>query len=374
VFRESSSQGIIQYVTLFILEKMTLMESKDSPLVSIIINNYNYECFLQSAIDSALEQTYENIEIIVVDDGSNDSSPKIIYQYGTKIVPIFKENGGQASSLNQGFQASSGDILCFLDADDMFYKNKIEQVVNLLDKLEWQNHYILLNNFLDTIDQKGDSIEIDLVNEILSAPGEWQFLKELNGKSLFFEDEINLLSTSEQVYQFANKYRFIPYLGVQTSGITITRSLAKQVFPLPQESIRISADVFLVKAASLNGKIYSTNYPLTKYRIHGNNGWYGNKIKKEFEEQKKFFLELDKFLNFKLKVMGKREVFSYMKSMVAKSYYRFYFDDKCGSQLFNLALDVIRWHFNRTTIYFFIKTIALIVFFQYKNLTTNSPS
>ena len=350
------------------------MESKVSPLVSIIINNYNYESFLQTAINSALKQTYNNIEIIVVDDGSTDSSLKIISEYDTQVVSIFKENGGQASSLNQGFQASLGDILCFLDADDMFYENKVEQIVNLLNILEWQDHHILLNNFLDTIDRQGNPINVDLVNEILSAPGEWQFLKELSGKSLFFEDEINLLSTSQQVYQFAAKYRFIPYLGVQTSGITITRSLAEKVFPLPQESVRISADVFLVKAASLNGEVYSTNYPLTKYRIHGNNGWYGNKIKKEFEEQKKFFLELDKFLNSKLKVIGKQEVFSYMQSMVAKSYYRFHFNDKCNRYLFNLALDVVRWHLNRTTIHFFIKTIALIVSFKYKRLTTNSPS
>lgn len=350
------------------------MKSKVSPLVSIIINNYNYENFLENAIDSAIEQTYENIEIVVVDDGSTDYSPQIIAKYGTQIISIFKKNGGQSSSLNSGFQASSGEILCFLDADDMFCTNKVEQVVNLLNELEWQNHQILLNNFLDTIDRQGDFIKIDLVNEILSAPGEWRFLKELSGKSLFFVDKINLLSTSEQVFQFAAKYRFIPYLGVQTSGITITRSLAEKVFPLPQESIRISADVFLVKAASLNGKIYSTNYPLTKYRIHGNNSWYGNKIKKEFEEQENFFLELDKFLNSKLKAMGRREVFSYMQSMVAKSYYRFYFDDKCNLHLFNLAFDVVKWHLNRTTIYFFIKTIALIVSFKYKHLTTNPPS
>ncbi len=350
------------------------MKLKVSPLVSIIINNYNYENFLENAIDSAIEQTYENIEIVVVDDGSTDSSLQIIAKYGTQIIPIFKKNGGQSSSLNYGFQASSGEILCFLDADDMFCTNKVEQVVNLLNGLEWQNHQILLNNFLDTIDRQGNFMNIDLVNEILSDPGEWRFLKELSGKSLFFEDAINLLSTSEQVFKFAAKYRFIPYLGVQTSGITMTRSLAEKVFPLPQESIRISADVFLVKAASLNGKIYSTNYPLTRYRIHGNNSWYGNKIKKEFKEQEKFFLELDKFLNSKLKVMGKREVFSYMQSMVAKSYYRFYFDDKCNLRLFNLAFDVVRWHLNRTTIYFFIKTIVLIVSFKYKHLTTNSPS
>ena len=85
------------------------------PLVSVLINNYNYQQYLEQAIDSALAQDYVPIEIIVVDDGSTDDLRSIIGRYGSKIRAVFKSNGGQASAFNAGVNASRGDILCFLD-------------------------------------------------------------------------------------------------------------------------------------------------------------------------------------------------------------------------------------------------------------------
>jgi glycosyltransferase involved in cell wall biosynthesis len=96
-------------------------------LVSIIINNYNYGHFVSEAIDSALNQTYSQIEVIVVDDGSTDNSRKIIASYEHRITSILKENGGQASALNAGFAATQGDIICFLDADDIFLIEKLKK-------------------------------------------------------------------------------------------------------------------------------------------------------------------------------------------------------------------------------------------------------
>ncbi len=342
------------------------MNSQTNLLVSIVINNYNYEQFLSAAIDSALAQTYPNIEIVVVDDGSTDRSREIIASYGDRLVAVLKENGGQASSLNAGFAASSGDIICFLDADDLFTPDKVDRVVQLFDRTEWQTD-LLLNNFLATIDRDRNPVEIDLVNGILSAPGEWQFLPELTGKPRFFDGDLALVSTPDLVYKFAAKYRFMPYLGVQTSGITISRSLATKVFPLPAKGVKISADVFLVKAAALIGNVYSTTRSLTEYRIHQNNNWYANKTKPEFDAQSKFFLELDKFLNLKLKTIDKREVFSYLESMVIKSYYRSYFGYRSSNRLFALAFKVIRWHLNFKTIKFFFKTVGLATYFQYKS-------
>ena len=82
------------------------------PLVSILINNYNYADFLDHAIRSALDQarSYEPVEIVVVDDGSTDHSRQIIKSYAGAIVGIFKENGGQASAFNAGVRASRGEI------------------------------------------------------------------------------------------------------------------------------------------------------------------------------------------------------------------------------------------------------------------------
>ena len=78
-------------------------------LASIIINNYNYGRYLPKAIDSALAQSYPHTEILVVDDGSSDDSRTVIASYGDRIIPVLKQNGGQASALNAGFAASRGD-------------------------------------------------------------------------------------------------------------------------------------------------------------------------------------------------------------------------------------------------------------------------
>ncbi len=74
---------------------------------SIIVNNYNYGRFLQESIDSALSQTYSNVEVIVVDDGSADNSRVIIECYGDRIIPVLKKNGGQASAFNTGLAEST---------------------------------------------------------------------------------------------------------------------------------------------------------------------------------------------------------------------------------------------------------------------------
>lgn len=93
-------------------------DSEKSPLVSIIVNNYNYERYLSEAIDSAIAQTYTHTEVIVVDDGSTDKSREIIANYGDRITPVLKENGGQASAFNTGLATSKGEIIIYLDSDD----------------------------------------------------------------------------------------------------------------------------------------------------------------------------------------------------------------------------------------------------------------
>jgi glycosyltransferase involved in cell wall biosynthesis len=102
------------------------------PLVSILINNYNYGHFLADAIDSALAQTYPHVEVIVVDDGSTDHSRAVIANYGDKIISVLKANGGQASAFNAGFAAAQGEIICFLDADDICLPTKVAEVVNAI--------------------------------------------------------------------------------------------------------------------------------------------------------------------------------------------------------------------------------------------------
>src|SRR5580658_6500060 len=104
---------------------------QDSPFVSILINNYNYGRFLGEAVRSAIAQSYWNREIIVVDDGSTDNSLPIAQSFGNMIRLIAKQNGGQASAFNAGFAASRGQIICLLDADDVFLPGKVERIVEV---------------------------------------------------------------------------------------------------------------------------------------------------------------------------------------------------------------------------------------------------
>src|SRR5258707_8837609 len=91
------------------------------PLVSILINNFNYGRFLPEAIESALGQTHPRLEVIVVDDGSTDNSREVIARYGNRVLPVLKDNGGQASAFNPGFRCSHGGVIPFLDGQDALF-------------------------------------------------------------------------------------------------------------------------------------------------------------------------------------------------------------------------------------------------------------
>ena len=88
------------------------------PTLSILVNNFNYGDFVGAAIQSALDEG-PGVEVIVVDDGSTDHSRYVIQSFGNRVVAIFQENAGQAAAFNTGFAASSGEIVMFLDADDL---------------------------------------------------------------------------------------------------------------------------------------------------------------------------------------------------------------------------------------------------------------
>jgi glycosyltransferase involved in cell wall biosynthesis len=105
-----------------------------NPKVSILIPVYNGSDFLSFAIDSALDQSYKNVEIIVINDGSNDSglTEKIALSYGNKIKYLAKPNGGVASALNLGIKVSRGEYISWLSHDDLYLKNKIKWQVKAL--------------------------------------------------------------------------------------------------------------------------------------------------------------------------------------------------------------------------------------------------
>mgnify|MGYP001792620145 CR=1 FL=1 len=104
----------------------------NNPLVSIIIPCYNSEKWIATTIQSALEQSYPNIEVIVIDDGSTDNSLNIIKSFEGKIIWKTGSNKGGCSARNIGLRLAKGEYIQFLDADDLLHSNKIQAQMDIL--------------------------------------------------------------------------------------------------------------------------------------------------------------------------------------------------------------------------------------------------
>ena len=136
-------------------------------LVSIIIPTYNYAAYIGKAVDSALKQTYANIEIIVVDDGSTDNTKDVLQKYGDKLVYIQQNNQGAAAARNRGLKEAKGDFICFLDADDTYYPNNIAQKVSFLEAQQSLDWCYSNWSWVDEAGQevmRGDEPEVSLAN------------------------------------------------------------------------------------------------------------------------------------------------------------------------------------------------------------------
>lgn len=114
-----------------------------NPLVSIVVPVYNGSNFLREALDSAIAQTYKNLEIIVVNDGSTDDTESIALSYGDKIRYFYKENGGTSTALNLAIENMRGEYFSWLSHDDLYYPNKIQREVEELASLENKDTIII---------------------------------------------------------------------------------------------------------------------------------------------------------------------------------------------------------------------------------------
>ena len=119
------------------MDSKTIQKNRFEPMVSIVIPVYNGSNYLREAIDSAIAQTYKNIEIIVVNDGSNDNgaTEKIALSYGSKIRYFTKPNGGVSSALNTGIRNMRGEYFSWLSHDDVYHPEKIETAIAALSTI-----------------------------------------------------------------------------------------------------------------------------------------------------------------------------------------------------------------------------------------------
>jgi len=143
------------------------MTKNFNPLVSIIIPVYNGSNYMCEAIDSAIAQTYKNVEIIVVNDGSTDNTDEIAKSYGDKIQYYKKENGGVATALNLAIKKSKGEYISWLSHDDMYYPEKVEKQIKELTQLKegGQEKTILWSNY-SLINEKSDITSTQSFQEV----------------------------------------------------------------------------------------------------------------------------------------------------------------------------------------------------------------
>ena len=116
-------------------QKMTVQHNHENyPLVSVIIPTYNYASYVTRTVSSCMEQTYKNIEIVVVDDGSTDNTAQVLGEFGSAINYIFQENRGVSAARNKGMEHARGDYITFVDADDYLTKESLKERLDILLK------------------------------------------------------------------------------------------------------------------------------------------------------------------------------------------------------------------------------------------------
>jgi glycosyltransferase involved in cell wall biosynthesis len=210
--------------------------------VDVVVNNYNYAQYLRDSIDSALRQTYARVSVIVVDDGSTDDSAMVIESYGSAIDAVLKDNGGQASAFNAGLARSSGDIVIFLDADDVLLPDVAERIVEVFarDPSAVKVHYPM-----EVIDSAGRPTGVRLPQQHLTLPS-----GDLRQHILAFPFDVVWMATS------GNGFAVQPL---------------RRIFPIPEADFRILADWYLNHVIGLFGPIRTLAEVGAYRRMHGAN-------------------------------------------------------------------------------------------------------
>lgn len=217
---------------------MSNQHSEIIPIVSVIIDTYNYSNYIEQCIESVLNQSFSRskFEIIVVDDGSTDNTKSRIEKYGEQIKYIYKDNGGQSSAFNVGFNCAKGEYLILLDSDDYFHPTKIERIVEEFE--QYPDLAVILNSRTIIRDQESYKEEFPNFSNL-----------KLN------EQNIEIIKSSS----------------FGTSRTSLRKSYLDKILPLPGDDLTIGADLFINLSILWFGNISCINEHLTYYRVHGNN-------------------------------------------------------------------------------------------------------
>ncbi|WP_414584577.1 glycosyltransferase family 2 protein [Scytonema sp. PCC 10023] len=224
-------------------QPIELPKLPEKPLVSILIANYNYAKYIGETLESVLSQTYPHFEAIVCDDGSKDNSCEVVESYANKdsrIKLVRQENGGVASALNTAYKHSSGEIICVLDADDLWIPSKLQKVVEAFQS-----------------DPKGGFV----IDNLIEIDG--------NGKIIKSTPTFSELASGWRA-PFAMQNGGFAYNIPPASALSIRRKVADLIFPM-NEAFTRNADSLISYLAPLITVIVPVPEVLTKFRLHGSN-------------------------------------------------------------------------------------------------------
>lgn len=203
--------------------------------LTIVIGNYNYERFLREAIESALAQAGASVRVLVIDDGSTDSSREIIASFGERVTSVFKENRGQSSVYNLGLELVDTDYVLFLDSDDVLYPNAAAEVLRAFDG----GDYVKVQFRLNVMDEDGGHTGAYVPNS--TPPSDCGPLLR----------------------------RGWLYPSPPASGNAYRASALRSIFPiLLTRQHRKAADFFAIYGVALTGSICPLETSLGGYRVH----------------------------------------------------------------------------------------------------------
>lgn len=210
----------------------------NAPLVTVLIDTYNYGRYVEEAVESVLTQEFprEQREILVVDDGSTDDTEERLKKYSNSIRYLRKRNGGQASAFNFGFAAASGEIVAMLDADDLWLPDKLRRMCEIFER----NPNAGMVYHRTHLWRGGEQLEED------------NYFAEVSGR--IPENRVALLS----------------YPMVGTSCLAFRRNALHLLMPVP-EALRSQADAYLTALVIFVAPVVALPECLAKYRIHGAN-------------------------------------------------------------------------------------------------------
>jgi len=240
---------------------------------SVLVTNYNYAEYVCDAVRSILKQTLPPNEIIVVDDGSSDDSfDRLRQEFGSEpsVHLIRKDNGGQLSAFNFAYQMATGDLIFFLDSDDLYKETYIEKAVSFYDsQCECDFLYCAIEEF-------GSSDEV---------------VRDYERDTDLGFSVVSTIETSA-------------WIGGRTSSLSMRKSILDRFMPIPlEQDWRVRADDCLVFGTSIAGahKFFLAE-PLVRYRVHGDNAWYGKKLNKH--EGYHYQLKINTLIAHFLKLFG----------------------------------------------------------------------